>query len=90
MYSGMATLSTSSQLLEAASRYGLFSGTDDNGLLFIKSCPDSSDWQLVSHDGSWVLIVRGTPQIRFQYPEAARFMARVCQTRVQPSNHDML
>ncbi len=90
MYSGTATLSTSDQLLEAASRYGLFCGTYDNGDRCIKPHPDSSDWELVNHNDSWVLIVRGTPQIQFQYPEAARFIARVCQTLVQPSHHAIL
>jgi hypothetical protein len=89
IYSGAATLSISDsdQLLEEAYRYGLFCGTYDNGDLCIKPHPESLDWELVNHSDSWVLIVRGTPQIRFQYPEAARFITRVCKTLIQPSNH---
>ena len=68
------------QLFSKASAYGLTCIASEKGEHRIEPKlikPQASPWALTCQRGTWVLIVAGVPQIRFQYQEALRFLDRL-------------
>jgi hypothetical protein len=65
------------QLFTRAENCGLFYIPCEKGNHRIQPVAENPDWELILQRGLWILVVRGTPQIRFRYEEAMAFLDRV-------------
>jgi len=70
------TGSVPQQLLKQATRYGLVCQVADSGEHYVQPSLSMADWQLVSQQGDWILVVKGVPQMRLHYAEALKFVER--------------
>lgn len=65
-----------SQLVSKTSEYGFIFVTSEDGNHRIQPTADQPDWCITYQRGAWVLMTKGTPQIRFSYDEVLKFLDR--------------
>ena len=65
------------QLFAKASEQGLVCLPSEQGDPCIKPVFDSCKWYLIYQKGSWILMVKGVPQIRFSYEDVMTFIDRL-------------
>lgn len=65
-------------LLVKASDCGLACLTSEHDSYRIQPKTETPEWCLMAQEGSWLLVIRNIPQIRFGPEEALKFLDRFC------------
>jgi hypothetical protein len=69
------------QLFQKATACGFVCTPSDIGEHRITPQEPHAGWQLMCQKECWLLIVHGSPQIRFRYPEVVSFIERTAHGR---------